>query len=44
MGQFAFSMASNVKLDRIGANREFDLISMYTNENDTEDDDSPSSI
>ena len=34
-------MMSNVTLDRIGANGEFDLISMYNNENDTEDGDSP---
>ena len=43
-GHAAFSMASNVTLDRIGANGEFDLISMYSkyaNVNDTEDGDSP---
>ena len=34
-------MASNVTLDRIGTNEEFDLISVYNNANDTEDNDSP---
>jgi len=34
-------MASNVTLDRIGANGEFGLISMYNNENDNKDGDSP---
>jgi len=34
-------MASSVTLDRIGANKEFDLISMYNNANDTEESDSP---
>ena len=34
-------MASSVTLDRIGANKEFDLISMYNNANDTKESDSP---
>ena len=37
-------MASSVTLDRIGANEEFDLISMYNNANDTEESDSPFQI
>ncbi len=34
-------MTDNITLDRVSTSSKFDLISMYDNANDTEDDDSP---